>query len=107
VELEDALLRKQEFQPDRQPGFQSLAEPAAAAPQPEILGELLADGGGAPRGSQAIGLADRATNRLEVEAAVAEELLVLRRQHGPLQLRADGLTVHPLVMHAEAAAIPP
>src|SRR5690606_27482546 len=43
VDLEDALLRPQQFDPQRVPGLGTLAQPAAAAPEEQVLGQLLAD----------------------------------------------------------------
>ena len=88
IDLEDAPLGPQRFDQHRVPGFQSLAHPAVAAPQEQVLGHLLRDGAGAARAAAAIGLVQRLLDLREIEAMVFEEALVFGGHHGQRQLRA-------------------
>src|SRR3546814_6098138 len=75
----------------RVPGLDALAHPArraaVAAPQEQVLGHLLADRAG-PAHPAAAGVAGaRFLDGLEVETAVAGEVLVLGRDHRQRQDR--------------------
>src|SRR3546814_1737327 len=83
VHLQDPRLRPQRLDQHRVPGLDALAHPArraaVAAPQEQVLGDLLADRAG-PAHPAAAGVAGaRLLDGLEVETAVAGEVLVLGR----------------------------
>src|SRR3546814_8646507 len=74
---------------------------AVAAPQEQVLGHLLADRAG-PAHPAAAGVAGaRFLDGLEVETAVAGEVLVLGRDHRQRQAGRDLVHVAPVVGHAE------
>src|SRR5262245_52351120 len=70
VDLEDAALRPERLDPDREPRLEPLAQPAAARPEEEVLGHLLADRAGAAHAAAALPLLPGVADRVEVEAAV-------------------------------------
>ena len=72
VDLENAALRPEQLDPDREPGLEALAQPAPAVPEEEVLRDLLAQRARAAHAAAVGPLAQRVLDRLEVEAAVAE-----------------------------------
>src|SRR3546814_3639643 len=92
-------LRPQRLDQHRVPGLDALAHPArraaVAAPQEQVLGDLLADRAG-PAHPAAAGVAGaRLLDGLEVETAVAGEVLVLGRDHRQRQAGRDLVHVAP------------
>src|SRR5271156_909357 len=95
IDLEDAPLRPEAFDEQREVRLEALAEIAAAGPKIQILRHLLADGACPPDGMavlvELIGLLDG----LDVEPPVLREFLILRGDHGERQIGGDPREVHP------------
>src|SRR3546814_7201017 len=77
VHLEDPLLGPEHFDQRGKPGFQTLAQPAAARPQEQVFGHLLAEGAGAANRAAASVMGQRGLDRTEVEAPVLGKFLIL------------------------------
>src|SRR6185436_8584792 len=98
VELENALLAHRGFEHPRDYRLLALAQPRTLAREEQVLRQLLADGRGARQHpALLLVLLDRLGDRLPVEAVVADELCVLRRNHRALELRRDALVIRPAV----------
>src|SRR5690606_26319226 len=100
-DLEDAPLRPGQLDQQRVPGLQRLAEIAAALPQVEVLGHLLADGAAAADAAAAGVVFEGAVDGVEVEAAVRGEFLDLGGDQGDGELRRNLLPVTPFVAQTE------
>src|SRR5690606_29249965 len=77
VHLEDALLGPQGFQQQGEPDFQPLAHPAAAGPEEQVLGHLLAEGAGAAQAAAPAVVFQRIADGRQIEAPVLGEALIL------------------------------
>src|SRR3546814_17720546 len=104
-DLQDPRLRPQRLDQHRVPGLDALAHPArraaVAAPQEQVLGDLLADRAG-PAHPAAAGVAGaRLLDGLEVETAVAGAVLVLGRDPRQRQAGRALAPAAPVVGNAE------
>jgi hypothetical protein len=91
VELEDPAFVERVLDLPGQDGLFELAERVAVRREPQVLDQLLGDGRGAARPLRVLQrLPDRAADLAPVEAAVGEEVDVLRDQDGALEVRRDG-----------------
>src|SRR5690606_31716812 len=97
VDLEDALLRPEELDEDGEPGFDALARVARAAPEEEILGDLLRERARAARTLAVRVLAHGFADRFQVEAGVKRELLILRRDDGDRGMGRDAVEIDPCI----------
>jgi hypothetical protein len=84
--------------PEREPGFDSLAQIALTRPQEEVLGDLLRDGAGSPQ-TPPLALSQRPADGSDVEASVQQEALILCQDHRQTQVRRDRLPIDPRVLH--------
>ena len=100
IHLEDALLRPQGLDHDREHGLEALAHEAAARPEEQVLRHLLRDGAGAAQLVAALMRAHRLADRFEIEAGMERKLLVLGGDHRDGGLRRDLLERHPMILGA-------
>jgi len=104
IELEDLLLGKRLLQPAGENRFLELASESGLARQQDVLGHLLGDGGAALEAATLQGVEDVLQHgpgqAAHVDAAVLEEIVILRRQEGLGQRRGD-----PVVGHEDAALV--
>ena len=95
IDLEDAPLRPEPFDQQREVRLETLAEIAPAGPKIQILRHLLADGARAAHAMavlvELIGLLDG----LDVESPVVGEFLILRGDHGERQIGRDAREIRP------------
>ncbi len=83
IELQDLLLGQMMFEPQRKIGFLDLALDRSLVGEEEVLRQLLGDRGAALNNALGLGVdGQRADGADDVDAEVAEEAPVLRRQHG-------------------------
>src|SRR4029453_18193074 len=108
IELEDPSLGERALELPGEDRLLDLPIRAACSGEPQVLGELLGDGGGAARG---LAFAHRflqgALYLAQIEAAMGEEVDVLRHEHGPLEVRGDRRVGHPGPRDAVGLAVRP
>src|SRR5580704_12717068 len=85
IDLEDAPLRPEALDEQREVGLETLAEKAAAGPQIQILRHLLADGAGTAHAVAMLIELISLLDGLDVEPPVLREFLILRGDHGERQ----------------------
>src|SRR5690606_20026732 len=99
------LLRPEEFDQHRVPGLDAFAQPArrraAALPEEQVLGQLLADRAAATQPAATFVAFARLLDRIEVEAPMVGEVLVLGRDQCDRHRRRDRIQVPPVVGDAE------
>jgi len=87
VDLHDPVLAPDQLDQQREPGFQPLAEEAAALPEEGVLGGLLADRRSAADALAAFIVLHGLLDRGEIETVMAAEVPVLTANGGPRHVR--------------------
>lgn len=102
IDLHDALLRPERLDQEREVGLHSLAHPRAFRPAEDILGRLLRNGAAPALPPAALAFLHHRVEGDDVETAVPEEVVVLRRDGGAVHIGRNLLYRHPFLVDARA-----
>jgi len=105
VNLEDAPLRQRQVDEDREPGLQPFAQVAAAAQQVQVLRNLLRDRRRAAQWSAIGKILYGVADRIDVEAEVIGEILVLGGYYRQRRRQPDRAPVRSFVSNGDTAAV--
>jgi len=97
IHLENPPLRPASLDQHGEIGFKALAKVAAPGPQKQVLGDLLADGAGAPHFMAVLVELVGFFDGRHVKAPVSREFLILGGDHGQRHVRRYAVQGDPVV----------
>lgn len=97
IDLHDPALAPDRFDQEGEPGFQPLAQKAAALEQKDVLRRLLADGGAAPDAAAAGIVAHGLGDGDRIEAVMAAKAAVFGGYCGAGHVRVHFVQAHPVL----------
>src|SRR5690606_17590023 len=99
IHLENAGLRPEHLDERREIRFQPFAKPALTWPYEEVLRDLLRNRACAANAAASLDVRERVIDRVEIEAPVIREALILRCDDGDLRVRRDLARVDPTMLN--------